>query len=122
MKRLRLLPALFALIVPLGCAPGEGAPDAGEGGVSMAFERYQLPGLAVGVIRDGEVVYTRTLGELRAGSGEKIDRDTLFKIASNSKAMTAGVLARLVDAGKLEWDDPVTKHLPQFRMHDPWVT
>ena len=36
--------------------------------------------------------------------------------------MTASVLARLVDAGKLRWDDPVVKHLPQFRMHDAWVT
>jgi len=86
------------------------------------FERYKLPGLAVGVVRDGQVVYQRTAGERVAGSGERIDAATLFKIASNSKAMTAGVLARLVDAGRLKWDDPVTKHLPQFRMHDPWVT
>ncbi|HKE96602.1 MAG TPA: serine hydrolase, partial [Povalibacter sp.] len=61
-------------------------------------------------------------GETSAGSGEKIDSRTLFKIASNSKAMTTGVLARLVDAGKLRWDDPVTKYLPDFRMNDPWVT
>ena len=84
--------------------------------------RYRLPGLAVGVIEDGEIVYVRTAGELVAGSGQPITPDTLFKIASNSKAMTASVLARLVDAGKLRWDDPVVKHLPQFRMHDPWVT
>jgi len=86
------------------------------------FTRYALPGLAVGIVRDGQVAYLRTAGERAVGGGEKIDADTLFKIASNSKAMTAGVLARLVDAGKLKWDDPVTKHLPQFRMHDPWVT
>ncbi|HET9474982.1 MAG TPA: serine hydrolase, partial [Steroidobacteraceae bacterium] len=41
---------------------------------------------------------------------------------SNTKAMTTGLLARLVDAGKLQWDDPVVKHLPQFRMSDPWIT
>ncbi len=86
------------------------------------MQRYQLPGLALGVIHDGKVIYTRTAGELVAGSGEKIDNDTLFKIASNSKAMTTGVLARLVEAGKLQWTDPVTKYLPQFRMNDPWVT
>jgi len=68
------------------------------------------------------VVFTGMRGERRAGSGERIDADTLFKIASNSKAMTAAVLARLVDRGRLAWDDPVIKHLPQFRMHDPWVT
>ena len=88
----------------------------------QTFERYALPGLAVGVIVDGEVAYVRTAGELRAGEGEKITPETLFKIASNSKAMTTALLARLVDAGKLRWDDPVTKHLPNFRMHDPWVT
>nr|WP_245622495.1 serine hydrolase [Pseudoxanthomonas dokdonensis] len=88
----------------------------------QTFERYQLPGLAVAVIQDDQVIYQRTAGERVAGSGEKIDADTLFKIASNSKAMTTGVLARLVDAGKLRWDDPVTRYLPQFRMHDPWVT
>ncbi len=90
--------------------------------VDDAVKRYQLPGIAVGVIQDGEVVYKRTTGERIAGSGQKIDADTLFKIASNSKAMTTAVLARLVDAGKLKWDDPVVKHLPQFQMHDPWVT
>jgi CubicO group peptidase (beta-lactamase class C family) len=84
--------------------------------------RYHLPGLAIGIVEDGKVVYTRTAGELAAGSGRKIDADTLFKIASNSKAMTTGTLARLVDAGKLKWDDPVTKYLPDFRMYDPWVT
>ncbi|TBV74443.1 serine hydrolase domain-containing protein [Pseudoxanthomonas winnipegensis] len=88
----------------------------------QAMARYRLPGLAVGVVEDGKVVYLRTAGETRAGSGEKIDADTLFKIASNTKAMTTGVLARLVDQGKLKWDDPVTQYLPQFRMADPWVT
>ncbi len=48
--------------------------------------------------------------------------DTLFKIASNSKAMTTALLARLVAPHKLDWDDPVVKYLPTFRMNDPWVT
>ena len=85
-------------------------------------QRYRLPGLAVGVIDNGKIIYTRTSGEREAGSGKKITPRTLFKIASNSKAMTASLLARLVDAGKLRWDDPVTKYLPTFRMFDPWVT
>ena len=86
-----------------------------EKSIDAAFDdvyaRYRLPGLALGVVRDGKVIYTRTAGS-----------QTLFKIASNSKAMTTGVLARLVDAGKLRWEDPVTRYLPQFRMYDPWVT
>lgn len=83
---------------------------------------HHLPGIAMAVVEDGQVVFTGTRGERRAGSGEPITPDTLFKIASNSKAMTAAVLARLVDRGQLRWDDPVIKYLPQFRMHDPWVT
>ncbi|WP_313347764.1 serine hydrolase domain-containing protein [Stenotrophomonas sp.] len=84
--------------------------------------QHHLPGIAMAVVEDGQVVFTGTRGQRRAGSGEPIDADTLFKIASNSKAMTAAVLARLVDRGLLRWDDPVIKYLPQFRMHDSWVT
>ena len=98
---------------------------AAEPSIDAAFDdtmaRYRLPGLAVGIIEHGEIVYLRTAGELVAGDGQKIDSQTLFKIASNTKAMTTATLARLVDAGKLQWNDPVVKHLPPFRMHDPWV-
>lgn len=90
--------------------------------VEAAIARYHLPGIAVGVIEDGKVVYARGFGETMAGSGDLVTTRTLFKIASNSKAMTASVLARLVQAGKLRWDDPVVKYLPDFAMHDPWVT
>jgi len=90
--------------------------------VDDAVARYELPGIAVGVVVDGEVVLRHTRGELRAGQGEPVDAATLFKIASNSKAMTAAVLARQVDAGTLRWDDPVVRHLPAFRMSDDWVT
>jgi CubicO group peptidase (beta-lactamase class C family) len=84
--------------------------------------RYHLPGIALGVIENGKVVYVATRGETVAGSGQKITPRTLFEIASNSKAMTTALLGRLVDQGKLRWDDPVTKYLPDFQMYDPWVT
>ncbi|HEX2139551.1 MAG TPA: serine hydrolase domain-containing protein, partial [Woeseiaceae bacterium] len=121
----RRAPAGALFLILLGACAGIPPPQT-TSAYDQAFDdlmaRYDLPGLAVGVIEDGRVVYTRTAGELVAGSGEKIDRRTLFKIASNSKAMTASVLARLVDAGKMRWDDPVIRHLPQFRMSDPWIT
>jgi len=124
-----LLLAGMALAAAAGAAlPGvaeAAAPDAGgryDMAVDAAIARYRPPGIAVGVIEDGEVAYVRTAGETVAGSGDPVTPDTLFKIASNSKAMTAAVLARLVQAGKLRWDDPVVEHLPWFAMHDPWVT
>lgn len=126
----RLIPCLRTLLA-LGLLLCAGFAQAADGAEShtdfdrafeRTLERYQLPGLAVGVIEGGEVVYMRTAGELRAGQGAPVDPDSLFKIASTTKAMTTAVLARLVDQGKLRWDDPVIKYLPAFRMHDPWVT
>ncbi len=116
--------ALLLLLVTLGAiarTPNSANP-AYDKIVDAVIARYHLPGIAVGVIENGQVVYVRTAGETVAGSGQKITPQTLFKIASNSKAMTTALLGRLVDQGKLHWDDPVTKYLPQFRMHDPWVT
>src|SRR5262245_2077177 len=81
-----------------GTPPHEAGVDAPKKVFDAAFDdimvRYRLPGLAVGVVRDGEIIYTRTAGELEAGVGHAIDSATLFKIASNSKAMTTGLLAR----------------------------
>ena len=112
----RLRSACLALLLAAAPASTFAASSAGAAdtaAIDRAFDdilaRYRLPGLAVGVVEDGKVAYERTAGELEAGSGRKIDADTLFKIASNSKAMTTGPLARLVDAGKLDWNDPVTK-------------
>ncbi|HWS77124.1 MAG TPA: serine hydrolase, partial [Thermomonas sp.] len=119
-----LLALVFACAPELRAAEPAAAPmpEAIDAAVRETIERYQLPGIAVGVIDQGRVVYARGYGETVAGSGEAVTNKTLFKIASNSKAMTAAVLARLVQQGKLRWDDPVVKHLPAFAMHDPWVT
>src|ERR1044072_8440322 len=100
MKARPILLALFALGIGACTTPStdrQSRPTqaAMERSFDAAFDavyaRYRLPGLALGVVRDGKVVYTRT-------AGEGIDNHTLFKIASNSKAMTTGVLARLIDA------------------------
>ncbi|MCL7715497.1 serine hydrolase domain-containing protein [Stenotrophomonas mori] len=114
----------LALLPGLAHAAAPSAADAAfyDSAVQQAFDHYRLPGIAVGVIEDGKVVQVVTRGELAVGEGRKVGADSLFKIASNTKAMTAAVLARLVQDGRLRWDDPVTRHLPTFRMYDPWVT
>ncbi len=116
--------AWTAVLAGLGMAASTAAasPPSFDRMFDQTRMRAALPGLAMAVVEDGRVVYERTAGERIAGSGEPIDPDTLFKIASNSKAMTAALLARLVERGALRWEDPVIKYLPQFRMHDPWVT
>ncbi len=114
---------VLAFVLALAVLPAHARTDRAivDAAFDEVFARYHLPGLAVGIVEDGRVVYSRTAGELVTGEGAKIDSRTLFKVASNTKSMTTATLARLVDAGKLRWDDPVTKWLPQFRMYDAWV-
>src|SRR6202042_2366097 len=101
-------------------APKAESPSEYDRVIDAVVERYHLPGIAVGIIDDGKVVETHIVGKLQ--SGKPLDADTLFEIASNTKSMTSSLLARLVQQGKLRWDDPVTKYLPSFRMYDSWVT
>jgi len=86
------------------------------------MKEFGVPGMAVAVVKDGQVVLAKGYGVRRAGEPAPVDADTLFGIASNTKAFTCAALSILVQDGKLAWDDPVTKHLPGFQMYDPWVT
>jgi len=90
--------------------------------VERTMKLFDVPGIAIAVVKDGKVVATRGFGVRKLGAPGKVDGRTLFEIASNSKAFTAAALAMLVDEGKLAWDDPVTKHLPDFQMYDAYVT
>ncbi|QNN47069.1 serine hydrolase [Thermomonas brevis] len=117
-----LVLALLTANTVRAAQPAGPTPQAVDATVREAIARYRLPGIAVGVIEDGKVTFARGYGETVHGSGDPVTDRTLFKIASNSKAMTASLLARLVQQGKLQWDDPVVKHLHAFAMHDPWVT
>src|SRR5476649_1162292 len=86
------------------------------------LKTFDVPGIAVAIVKDGKVVVAKGFGVRKLGAPAPVDGRTLFEIASNSKAFTAATLAMLVDEGKLSWDDPVTKHLPGFRMYDSYVT
>jgi CubicO group peptidase (beta-lactamase class C family) len=90
--------------------------------VERVMKQFDVPGIAIAIVKDGQVLATRGFGVRKLGAPEKVDGKTLFEVASNSKAFTAAALAMLVDEGKLAWDDPVTKHLPDFQMYDAYVT
>lgn len=83
---------------------------------------WKIPGMAVGIVKDGQVIYAKGFGEKRLGKGEAVDANTIFSIASVSKNITAAALGILVDEGKINWDDKITQHIPWFQMKDPWVT
>nr|WP_206085947.1 serine hydrolase [Massilia polaris] len=90
--------------------------------VRRTMATFDVPGIAIAIVKDGKVVAAQGFGVRKLGDPAPVDGKTIFEIASNSKAFTAAALAMLVDEGKLEWDDPVTKHLPDFRMYDAYVT
>lgn len=90
--------------------------------VARAVRDWNVPGLAIAVVKDDSIVFAKGYGVRELGAAGAVDANTRFAIGSTTKAMTAVALGMLVDEGKLRWDDPVVKHLPAFRLSDPYVT
>ncbi len=84
-------------------------------------KQFDVPGIAVAIVKDGQVVLERGYGVRETGKPAPVQADTLFAIASNTKAFTAASLSILADEGKLSLEDKVIDHLPWFRMSDPYV-
>ncbi len=93
-----------------------------EGYVTKAMSEWEVPGLAIAVVKDDKVVLASGYGVRKLGEDTPVDADTLFAIGSSSKAFTAACLAMLVDEGKIDWDDAVIDHLPDLQLHDPYAT
>jgi len=90
--------------------------------VERTLKTFDVPGIAVAVVKDGKVIHSKGYGVKSILTKEKINENTLFGIASNSKAFTSASLAILVDEGKIKWDDKVIKYLPDFKMYNDYVT
>jgi CubicO group peptidase (beta-lactamase class C family) len=112
---------LIATLVP-HCAGAEIAFDELERFVAKALREWEVPGLALAVIKDDRVVFAKGFGVRKLGDDNPVDPETLFAIGSASKAFTAAALAMLIDDGKLNWDDAATKYLPGLQLFDPYVT
>jgi CubicO group peptidase (beta-lactamase class C family) len=93
-----------------------------ESSVQKAMAAFQVPGIAVAIIKDNEIVLSKGFGVVKHGSQQKVNADTLFGVASNTKAMTAALLASLVDEGKLNWKTKVIDIIPEFQLPDAYVT
>ena len=90
--------------------------------IGAALEKWQVPGLAIAVVKDGEVVLARGYGLCEIGTGRKVTADTAFNVASCEKSFVATCVGQLGDEGKLRWDDPVAKHLDGFELADAYLT
>lgn len=126
MRGHRLLTTVFAALVAVAPWPAlaadEQAPASFDAYVDNVRKTFDVPGIAVAIVRDGEVVLAKGYGVRDVESGQPVGPDTLFAIASNTKAFTAASLEMLADDGKLKMDDRVIDHLPWFQMSDPYVT
>jgi CubicO group peptidase (beta-lactamase class C family) len=79
--------------------------------------KHKIPGFAIAIVKDNEVVFSKGYGHRDIEAKKPVEPDTLFAIGSSSKAFTGAVVAMLVDEGKMQWDDPVTKFVPEFKMN-----
>ncbi len=86
------------------------------------FNRSGVPGVAIAIVTGDTIPYIKCFGVKKSGSSDPVDAETVFQLASISKAFTATTLASLVGDGLLSWDDRVIDHFPDFRLYDPWVT
>ncbi len=118
--------ALLLALLPVSSPVRAWAQPSPLGGldayVERAMEAWEVPGFALAVVQGDSILYARGYGETRLGASEPVDEHTIFAVASTTKGFTTGALAMLVDAGRLSWDDPVSKHLPGFEVADPYVS
>lgn len=90
--------------------------------IEMAMKQWQIPGVSVAVVKENQVLFIKGFGVLETGKNERVNEHTRFAIGSNTKAFTATALAMLQSHKKLTLDDKVIKWVPDFKVHDPWIT
>ena len=90
--------------------------------VEKTLTTFNVPGIAVSVIKDGKIIHLKGYGVRSIKTNQKVDENTLFGVASNTKAFTAASLGMLVDEKKITWDTKVTDVIPEFKMYDAYVT
>jgi len=114
----------FLLILSLALAAFSQQPDLAKLDQYMARSAaaWGTPGISVGIVKDGKIIFSKGYGVLETGKMAVPDGNTLYAIASNSKAFTSAMMAMLVQEGKVKWDDKVKKYLPYFELYDPWVS
>ncbi|MFL6467987.1 MAG: serine hydrolase [Pyrinomonadaceae bacterium] len=115
------LTIIFLLLLALSSF-GQSSVQTFDKYVESARRDWNVPGLSIVVVQDGKVLLSKGYGLREVGKEAKVDAETLFGCMSTTKAMTVVAMAMLVDEGKVNWDDKVTKYLPGFRVDDSYVT
>lgn len=93
-----------------------------ESYAQQTIEAFNITGLSIAVVSSDDVIFQKSYGQRDIRTDVPVDEDTIFPFGSVGKAFTTAALATLVDEGKLDWDDPVRKYIPEFEMSDPYIT
>lgn len=119
-----LISSLFLLIFPLLSQTAFRTPELEnlDGYIENAMKEWQIPGLSIAIIQNDSVIHAKGFGIRDINYQDPVDENTLFAIASNTKAFTASSLAILVDQNKISWDDRVKDYIPWFELYDPYIT
>jgi len=120
-KKLRLI-TMGLMVSGLSLPTNAESVTLNEKKIQQIMQQLQIPGAAIGIVKDGKIIAAQGFGVKTLGKTDPIDSNSIFKIASNTKAFTAAALAILVDEKKINWEGKVLDYLPNFKMHDPWVT
>ncbi|MCX5729968.1 MAG: serine hydrolase, partial [Deltaproteobacteria bacterium] len=108
---------------PQAPAAAHSAPLSGlDAYITQAMRDWDVPGLAIAVVKDDSVVYAKGFGVRELGKPDAVSVNTVFIAASTTKTFTAALMAMLVDSGRVRWNAPVTTYLPGFQLYDPFVT
>lgn len=119
---MRIASLLFlTLLLPLTLAVAQSLPDDFDETVIANMETWHAPGLGLAVVKDGRTVLTKGYGVKSFETMDLVNENTLFQAGSTTKAFAAMSIAMLIDQGKVSWDDPIIKHIPEFRMKDKYV-
>ncbi|MEO6588738.1 MAG: serine hydrolase [Pyrinomonadaceae bacterium] len=90
--------------------------------VNKAIKDWEVPGVAIVIVKDDKIILAKGYGVREIGKTDPVDADTIFAIGSSSKAFTSAALSMLVDEGKIKWNDPATKYLPNFQLYDSYAS
>ena len=118
------LSVVFMQVFFTNCCTAQPAfiTDSLDSYIKSGMKQWQIPGLAIAVVKDGNVVLSKGYGFKETGKPDRVDENTLFMIASNTKSFTATALAQLNFEKRLSLDDKVTQWFPDFKMYDACVT
>jgi len=124
MKQNSLILSLF-LILFIGTSPlhaQDVVPENFDTWVEEGMEEWDIPGLAIAIVKDGEIAYVKGFGVKKLGEEGLVDEHTQFGIASVSKHITAMSIGLMVEQDLIDWNDPVREILPWFELSDPYAT